>query len=353
MKRYVQEFLKEHGKHVSSIALIGGFIFDYFTLTTIDRLYDNMVFLFYLVVVSVCIVLFGVLDVKGVKNRVYRYLPIVMQFAFGGLFSGFTVFYSRSTDFSVHLLFILILAGLLVGNELLKEKYERLVFQVSLLFVALISYTTFSIPIIVNRIGTGVFLASSIISSVAILLFVWMMYRLIPTRVIKAKKHLIISLGSIFVFVQIMYFLNVIPPIPLILKEAQVYSSIQKEGQIYIATRPRERWYEYVIPGQIVHSTAGAPLYLFSSVYSPADFSFPVVHHWQYFEGEKWVTTDKISFIATGGTDMGYRGYTRKNHLEEGVWRVDIETENGQIIGREVFTVSYNQGGVEIKEDIL
>ena len=70
-------------------------------------------------------------------------------------------------------------------------------------------------------------------------------------------------------------------------------------------------------------------------------------------KGEKWVTTDKISFIATGGTDMGYRGYTRKNHLEEGVWRADIETENGQIIGREVFTVSYNQGGVEIKEDIL
>jgi hypothetical protein len=67
-----------------------------------------------------------------------------------------------------------------------------------------------------------------------------------------------------------------------------------------------------------------------------------VYHHWQYRPAntsQQFLTTDRIPIEITGGRKKGYRGYTVKQRLNSGEWQVDVETGDGQIIGRIAFQV--------------
>ena len=54
---------------------------------------------------------------------------------------------------------------------------------------------------------------------------------------------------------------------------------------------------------------------------------------------DKWLTTDKLGFEITGYRDGGYRGITRKKNVQEGKWRVNIETEEGVLLGKINFDI--------------
>ena len=43
---------------------------------------------------------------------------------------------------------------------------------------------------------------------------------------------------------------------------------------------------------------------------------------------------DKIPLKISGGREGGYRLYTFKQRLDPGDWRVDVEAEDGRVIGR-------------------
>jgi hypothetical protein len=61
-----------------------------------------------------------------------------------------------------------------------------------------------------------------------------------------------------------------------------------------------------------------------------------VYHHW-YFrtDGNRPFThADKIPIKIAGGREGGYRAYTFKQRLDPGDWRVDVETEDGRVVGR-------------------
>ncbi|MCF1193471.1 DUF2914 domain-containing protein, partial [Mangrovimonas sp. AS39] len=53
----------------------------------------------------------------------------------------------------------------------------------------------------------------------------------------------------------------------------------------------------------------------------------------------KWVSGSKISFPIKGGRNEGYRGFSKKENVFSGKWRVDIETERGQVVGRVRFDI--------------
>ena len=94
------------------------------TLTRIDLLFDNLVLFFYLAVAVAGIAITNLYDTgvwrgtpDGVRllHRVPSYAravsPFLMQYAFGGLLSGFFVFYSRGASFSASWLFLALLLG--------------------------------------------------------------------------------------------------------------------------------------------------------------------------------------------------------------------------------------------------
>ena len=85
----------------------------------------------------------------------------------------------------------------------------------------------------------------------------------------------------------------------------------------------------------------GDSLFIFTSIFAPADLKKKVNHHWQWFNGktENWETMDRIIFEIQGGREQGYRGYTYKQNIVEGKWKVDVITSDNMILGRINFTV--------------
>jgi hypothetical protein len=71
-------------------------------------------------------------------------------------------------------------------------------------------------------------------------------------------------------------------------------------------------------------------------VFAPVALKTTVYHHW-YYRREKsqaFAHADKIALKISGGREGGYRAYTFKQGLDPGYWRVDVEAEDGRVIGR-------------------
>lgn len=355
----LKNWVSKHERKLASVALFSGFIIDALTLRRIDNLYENAVFLSYFFIIGFSIITINYIEAgkyeKEWVGRMHPFLLILIQFAFGGLFSGFSIFYFRSGSLLSSWPFIVILVALLIGNDSLRKQYERLILQVSLLFVALFFYTIFAVPVLLNQMGPVIFGLSGVVALVLVAGFVYFLGRLVPERVVRSRRSLVYSITSIFLVINLLYFTNLIPPIPLSLKNAGVYHSIQHVGGKYIA---KEEKYTVLASFQVfedVHIEKGEPLYVYSAVFAPNNISTTIVHNWRRFDPEasRWVSVSRIPYTVIGGTDQGYRGYTTKSSLAEGLWRVNIETNRGQVIGRVTFEVVYSDEAPELVEKVL
>lgn len=359
MKR-IKELYKKYEHYASITAFLLGFVIDNFTLTRIDLLFENLVFATYLLAAGLGIFVFQYArsrrKIGWLSNKILIFAPLVIQFAFGGLFSGYFVFYSRSASFAASWLFVLMIALLIGGNEFFKKRYARLEFQISIFFIALFSFAIFYIPIIVHSISAWVFILSGVVSLALIRLFVLMLSRVAPDRVGQSRKRLFTSILSIYFIFNALYFTNIIPPIPLSLKDMDVYYSVERVGGGYSVTSEKFEWYEFYKKFKdTYYSVPGNQLYLYSAVFSPTDLDITIFHKWQYFDERKdeWVESDRLGFEIVGGRDGGYRGYSKKTYLSEGKWRVDVITERNQVIGRKTFKVEGQELLPELVRDTI
>jgi len=149
-----------------------------------------------------------------------------------------------------------------------------------------------------------------------------------------------VAVGAIFITFNIMYFTNIIPPIPLSLKVLDVAYAVEPSGGNYIVYTEDIKWYQFNRKNKFQH-ISGESLSSFSAVFAPTRLTETISHKWFYFdEGEdKWILQSKISFPIQGGRDGGYRGYSVKENVFAGRWRVDVVTERDQLLGRKKFTV--------------
>ena len=157
----------------------------------------------------------------------------------------------------------------------------------------------------------------------------------------KASFHVCLPAFLVIGFCTALYFLNWIPPIPLSLKFGGMYHSVEKSNGHYHLTYRKGAWYEL---GKRSDDRVGtkSPVYCFSSVFAPTTLDTTIFHHWQWNPSKgtsTFTTTDRIPISITGGREHGYRFYTKKQRVQPGLWRVDVETEDGRIIGRMTFFV--------------
>jgi hypothetical protein len=64
------------------------------------------------------------------------------------------------------------------------------------------------------------------------------------------------------------------------------------------------------------------------------------------------MTTDRIPISITGGREKGYRWYTTKHRVQTGEWRVNVETEDGRILGRMTFVAEENSSSEHVMTTI-
>jgi hypothetical protein len=342
-----KKFLERNERPISSLALLTGFIFDSLTLRRVDLLIENAIFISYLFLTAFCIFLINLAEtgkLQGrIAQRIHPWLSIIIQFALGNLFSGFTVFYFRSSAIGASWPFLLFLAALMIANESLKKHYVRLIFQTGTLFIALFSYAIFILPVIIGKMGDGIFLLSGALSLVLIILFIFVIKLFTPSRVRESRKGLIGTIGGIYLVITLFYFTNILPPIPLALKEIGVYQNLEKQNGAFVLSGEQVSWWREITSSQTVHAIKGDPLYVYSAVFSPAALSTNVVHHWMRLDEKtgKWISISKIQFGISGGRDGGYRGYSFKQSLTPGHWRVNVETSRGQLIGSVKFNLEF------------
>lgn len=340
-------FWQKHEHLIGSGALLTGFCFDLVFANRPDSPANNILLLCYIFVAGGLIIALNVHKSKQFEQEhpvEPLFLLTVLQFLFGNLSSNLLVLYGRSGTFAGSALFLGILFFMLVGNEFLKTRYGQLRFNIAVYYLLVFSYLMIAVPtFVLHRIGVIEFLISGAASLLYIGLFLAVVYVVVLRGKLR-KKYLFevgLNVFAVFSAFNLLYFLNIIPPVPLGLKEIGIYHSVGKVSGGYAVTYEAPAWFAFWrATSPVYHADNTATAHCFSSVFAPTGLSTPVVHSWEYFDAKKndWVTAARVSFAISGGRDGGYRGYSEKT-ISKGKWRCDVETESGALIGRAAFTV--------------
>ena len=346
----MQRFQSVLGKpYLPPLFFFSGVTYDTVTLTRIDRLQDNLLLLLYLVLLGFLIVLTGRLgtheatveDLPPDAPRLMKwvvqakpYAPVAIQFLLGGLFSAYTIFYSKSATLTGTAVFFCLLVGFLVANEFLRDRLSNMQLLVGLYALVCFGFFTFFLPVMTGMMNAMVFLAGAGLT----ILVVWRVVHLVYWRNSgRSNREAMLAVAPALSLVGLLigfYFLNWIPPVPLSMKFGGMYHEVKRSGDHFELSYERA-WYEFWKRSNTTF-TDDEPIYCFTAVFAPVTLNTTIYHHWFYRsdKNKPFSPADRIPLKISGGREGGYRAYTFKQGLDPGDWRVDIETEDGRVIGR-------------------
>jgi len=345
-KQKTKSWFERNEKYLMIGFFVGGLIVDNLTLTRIDQLFDNLIILGYLFLAIFSIILINLAQTnRAIKYaprfvNLSKYFPLASQFAFGGLFSAYIIFYTKSASWTTSWFFLLIILGLFVGNERFRKQYKEIDFQINILFIALFSFMIFFVPVVIKRMGDWVFILSGILS----VILIWFLIKFISRFIVKInsdrKKKMKTHIIGVFLIFNLMYFLNIIPPVPLSMKEIGVYRNIEKtENGNYLFEEVKTPWYSF---GNKFIKISNGPVYIYSSIFAPTNLNTEIIYEWFNFDEQKnrWIKYSEIDYPIVGGREEGYRGYVHASNLIKGDWRVDIKTKSDLVIGKIKFELN-------------
>ncbi len=345
MRKFFKTNYRRYEKYLSPLALFSGFVVDNLSLRRIDLWVENLLIIIYLSVALLAIFVLNFSHAGLFKHRYLRKTDLVfsllMQFAFGGLFSVFFVFYFRSASLIASWLFLVFLASLLIGNELFRERYRRLSFQLSIFFIALFSYSVILIPLITRKINNYTFIFSGLFSIALISLIVFFIYKLFPKRFFLNRRQIFFNISSIYVFFNLFYFLNIIPPIPLSLTGSELLHDLKRMNGAYEVKYEKSSFLQAGKSSNTFLWKEGEPIYFFTSIFAPTKINIDIYHKWYFFNEEenRWLLKSTLTYPLIGGRDSGYRGYSYKYSVNPGQWKIETTNKKGQILGVKKFTI--------------
>lgn len=337
-------FVKEHWL---TIAFVLGFATDFLLLNRVDDRIDSLVLLVYVILATTSLVLFYVAVAERTPAWLARFLlwgtPLVMQYAFGGLLSGMLIFYGRSGDLIASAPFLLIILSVIFMNELVEKRSDRLLYNLTVYFIGLFSYTVLMVPVWLGDMGNAIFIGSGLLALGVFFMVVKVLKAVIPNFLTLELRSLVFIVGSLYALFNTFYFTNIIPPIPLSLTELSIYQGVERTGTTYRITKEERPWYFTVnIPGvaESFYPLPGQGATCFARVYAPTDLRTTITHRWEYKdEAGSWQLLFTKSYDISGENKGGYRGFTTSTNIHDGVWRCSVENNRGQVLGRRVFRV--------------
>jgi len=349
----VQKLYLKYERVLMPATLVLGFLVDYFTFSSIQIGITFTILSVYWLITGVTIFFITVYDTGRLQQFKYMRLfaPLAIQFTFGALLSASLIFYWFSGAFSVSWPLIIIIALLMVFNDAFRHYFVKPPVQISVYFFATISLLSIILPYLFNSLSAWFFVMAAAISLCIFLGYIHLLGM--------ARRHeggwqwrLLLPVLVIFFAMNTLYFFNITPPIPLALREAGLYHSIKPQGGKYIMQGEPENLLQNVLGRQVVHLQAGEKLYLYTAIFAPAELQTTIIHHWQYYDEtqEKWLERGKLPFTINGGRKEGYKGYSFNSNLQPGKWRIYVENQRGQVLGRITFAVQPAGEDVELVE---
>lgn len=258
---------------------------------------------------------------------------LLLQFCFGGLFSALFIFYFKSSGHFLTLLLALGLGGVLIANEFLEDRYRRFTLTWALFGLCAMLLLNFVIPHVLGSIAPIWFLLSTLTGAALTQGLRWKT----PGQPGQIKPVWGIAAGLLLA-----YWIGAIPPVPLVTRDIAVGHALERTAGDYRLQQERTPWWLFWRKTEReIHLVTGERLYCVSAIFAPRGLSTRLVHHWQFHDATSgWQTRSRIGFGLAGGRHGGYRGYSYKQNLTPGAWRVAVETEDGRTVAVHHFKLS-------------
>ncbi len=383
-------FFETHELKLSIAFFLGGFLFDVLTLSDIDDPLTILQQVVYLVVVGGIIYIDfvrdaapGAIRLPRFFERFWEYRDFLQHFLLGSLFSIYSLFFLKSASVFSSVLFVLLLLGVMVANELKSVQRSGLDIKISLWAVCLFCFYSLLFPILLTFVGWIPFLLAFGATVGSLVLIYVGLKKHLPAAELR-RRLVIPGFGTAGLFL-VLYLFGLIPPVPLAALKMGIYHKVEKVRAGYVLAEERplpdfftpgsyflrsivsdsgqpvpdghalipvedryvlyhERpWWKFWRSGdQDFVARPGDKIHFFVAIFSPGRFADTVYVRWQYYDAKRgWQGSDRIPVSVTGGRKEGFRGFTSKANFDygSGDWRVSVETNDGREIGRMYFTV--------------
>jgi hypothetical protein len=338
MKRFA-EFLSRNKRHLATAALLVGFAVDVVTFRNLNLDLTQIILVVHLTIVAGSILVLQ----SPLFSRFETWILVANQYSTGNLLSAFLILYSASGSLAASWPFFVLVLASAIGNEVLRLEKYRLPFQTSLFFLNLVLFMALAVPILLGSIGAAQFFASVWAALALFVAFVWVGRLVAPRAFLESAGRIRAGWITVFVLMFVLYFTNLIPPIPLSLKSAGFYHSVSQGESAFSAEDEQHPWYErfLTLGGERLRLAEGEPAYFYGAVFAPAKVDTTIVHRWEQYDprARSWDQRHTVKFSIEGGRHGGYRGYSLAESLPPGKYRVSVETARGQVIGRTYLTV--------------
>lgn len=341
-----KDIKKINPQHISTLLFLGGFIFDLIILPDAGHLMTIWIGLAYLSIVAACIALrewvISQNTASKKEQKLFTILTFLIAYFSGSSLSFVCVYAIRSAALSVSWPLLLVLFLCVLANEVVATHHFRLTLDVGILLIATFFFVIFNFPILLNVQNDVTFFISTLITIGISLLYLFFLKYTSESAREEAPKLYSLAFG-IPMFIGMLYFLNVIPAVPLALSQAGIYHSVVRtEDGGFRGEKELDSRFLKALRTPVYHiSPDGNGIFFFGSITAPAELTAPISHVWEYYDTttNQWTKQATISFTLAGGREDGYRAYSQKENITEGLWRVTVKVDSKRIVGRVRFNV--------------
>jgi hypothetical protein len=361
----VQAWREQNATKEMVLLLVAGFLFDVLTLSRIDDVPTLLQQGAYLGLLGGLLVLeqrqaLGVADgPPRLLRKVWRFSEDAIHFLFGSLLSSFALFYFKSSNFLTSALFLAVMFGLLVLNELPRFRALGPVMRVTLYSLCVTSYLAYLLPVVAGMVSKWLFLLAVLLTS-GLLVWAFRAFARWTGRPQELVRRVLVPGLGVQALLLALYFLRVMPPVPLAVDWMGVFHDIRRDKADYHLQAEHKTagfWWQEVrdygwswaldweqwpywklwhTGDQDFRAQKGEKVMAFVRVFAPSRFDDQVVGRWYYDHPELgWVGRGEWATRLTGGRDAGFR--TRFSMTYKGApgdYRLDVTTLDGHVIGR-------------------
>lgn len=365
--KYLIKLYEKYGGHFLSLVFIFGFIVDVYTLPSITNKTYPFIGLIYIFIVATFLVLRDLYSRNTSSEKLYKLSDIAVSFFQGSVLSYVFIYYLRSGDLYTSWPVIVFLFIAMIVNEIHTSKAVQMLMDYGLFFLGFIFYIIYNAPVYFKRVDTDVFIKSILISFVFIITFIIIYYIFIKNKKFILKMFLLATV--VFTIIPALYFSGIMPAVPITLRDVNVYNYVGKLGngeydfleidsqsvkinKVFVdggmLSNLESVIYNFLIKlnlkSEIIYIDRGKTIYFYAAVVAPSAVNSKINHVWQVYDNKnkKWVEDFRISYPAVGGREGGYRGYSLRENIYTGYWRVLVEVED-RVVGQKRFEIKYNQ----------
>lgn len=352
--------LKKYSEHTTTILFVLGFIFDMVMLPDIEHAATRYIGAAYLCAIALSIMfrewVVSFNTASNFEQKVYSLTTFAISFCSGSALSFILVYSIRSADFLVSWPLLVMLLLCIAANEFVSTHNFRFNLDVGVLLIATVFYTIFNVPVLFKIQNDKIFGISIIVAMVISFIYIYFLGFTSENAKYERSRGYALSLG-VPMFVGMLYFLNIIPAVPLTLKDSGVYHNIiRNEKSVFIAqTEVDDSFFSKFKTATYHINDNDNGVYFFSAVGAPGELTAPLSHTWEYYDTSlnKWVPVTTISFTLAGGREDGYRAYSQKENINEGLWRVTVKVDNNRVVGQLRFKVIKTNDRIDTRQKYL